>query len=121
MTLKTEYLYLLQVIDTSKFKIGITTNMENRLQAINKSLKKNEVVVISKARINNAKKKEKFLHDLFECSRFTFLGSGKTEYFHLNWLEVIFVMIWVWWFKWRIWVWLILILGVSIFFYLINN
>lgn len=112
-----QYLYLLQVIGKSTFKIGITTNMENRLESINKSLKKNRVVVICKIKTWKAADKEKFLHDLFACSRFTWRGSGKTEYFKLNWLEVICVMLWFWWFKWRGVVWVGVVIGMTVFLY----
>lgn len=115
--MKREFLYLLQVLGKSTFKIGITGDLEKRLEAINKSLKKNKVVVIAKVKTYNAKDKEQFLHDLFACSRITWRGSGKTEYFRLNWLEVIFVMIWLWWFKWRGLIWISLASGVALFFY----
>lgn len=32
-------------------------------------------------------------------------GSGKTEWFAMTWLEIVFVMCWFWWFKLRWWAW----------------
>jgi len=113
-----QYLYLLQVEGKSWYKIGITNDLEARIKDINKSLKKRKVVLQIKIKTYSASRKERFLHDLFACSRFTWRGSGKTEYFSLNWLEVIFLMGWFWWFAWRGWIGMALALGMIGFLYI---
>lgn len=61
-------------------KVGITWNMIERMNAIDKSIP-GFLLPIWCPRIRNAKKHEKRLHDFFDWFRLTFTGSGKTEYF----------------------------------------
>lgn len=61
-------------------KVGITWNMIERMNTIDKSIP-GFLFPVWCPRIRDAKKHEKKLHDFFDLFRLTFTGSGKTEYF----------------------------------------
>ena len=93
-------------------------------------MKRGKISCVHAVKVPFAGKREKRLHDMFDCSRFTMtrnkrnghkigiaknlprrMGtiradklSGKTEWFHLTWLEVLAVRYWL--VKWSVgWFW----------------
>lgn len=86
---KKSYLYLIQDGQSSRHKIGITTRPDLRIEQIREEVPKARYEIVFK--IYRAYANEQRLHRKWSCSRFTFKGSGKTEWFRLNWLEKIFI------------------------------
>lgn len=93
-----ESIYLLRYGKTSKYKIGISKDVNRRLKEVDSALKDRKVSIIRSIYVFNAKKLENKLHERFKNDRFNFLKAGrkggKTEWFDFNFLESFFV-IWV--------------------------
>lgn len=71
------------------YKIGFSAYLPEmyRVEQINESIKGN-VRLVKWWKMRHAMKHEKRIHHKFHDKRFTFKGSGKTEWFRLNWLEL---------------------------------
>lgn len=75
-----------------RYKIGISYDVKKRHADINRSIP-GSVRLVTATKVFNVERHEKRLHNKFSCSRFTFRGSGKTEWFRLNWLELALVIV----------------------------
>lgn len=62
-----------------------------RLEQIDESIKSHQVRLVKSWMVLGNTKHEQRLHKKFSDKRFTFKGSGKTEWFKLNWLELALV------------------------------
>lgn len=84
---KYKYLYLMQKGDSNVVKIGVTNTPWLRKHYIGQNVP--GIRIIRCIRTNRAAYWEERLHNKYASSRFTLRsgGSGRTEYFRLNWLE----------------------------------
>lgn len=83
------YIYLIKQRASRKYKIGIASNVEKRISAIERDLKKPCRVIIAR-KVWNEGKFERFLHLLFRDRNFRHRGSGKTEWFSFSLLSSIY-------------------------------
>jgi hypothetical protein len=90
--LKPGFLYLLLALPRFAVKIGVTKYPKRRVKDINKSLPRQIVLPVFVVWVFNYEDREERLHGLFGKERFTFRGSGKTEYFTLNVFQFIGVI-----------------------------
>jgi hypothetical protein len=61
----------------------------------------------SHVKIGIATSPQKRLEDINESN----LRSGKTEWFRATWLELMVMMVWLYWFRFRMWFWIVIILS----------
>ena len=90
------YLYLMQYKHTQKHKIGISHNVWARVKTIREGYEEGDegvegVHVVDFVKVWDPAKHEAWLHEKWSSERFTFRGSGKTEWFRFNWLELFLV------------------------------
>jgi len=87
------YVYLMRKYGSSKYKIGIARNPELRRATVDKGIK-GDVQLVMARKVILAGKVERYLHEYFAGKRFFFAQaskvSGRTEWFHLNFLERLF-------------------------------
>lgn len=92
------YIYLMRKTGTRKHKIGISHNPITRRATVDKGIR-GRVDLITARRVIFARRVESYLHKVFADSRFIFWragrGSGRTEWFDLNWLERLLVRGWI--------------------------
>lgn len=92
------YIYLMRKVGTRKHKIGISNDPNIRRTTVDKGIKGRVDLLIAR-RVIFARRVEQYIHGVFSDSRFTFWragrGSGRTEWFDLNWLERFFVRFWI--------------------------
>ncbi|MCB0336411.1 MAG: GIY-YIG nuclease family protein [Phaeodactylibacter sp.] len=85
------WLYLIQDGVSNRYKIGITSSLPHRIEQIQEEVPKARYTLT--IRIWNAYRNEQRLHWKWGSERFTHKGSGRTEWFRFNWLELTFVFI----------------------------
>ena len=92
------YIYLMRKRGTRKHKIGISKNPQTRRVTVDKGVGGKVNLIIAR-KVIFARRVEQYIHGVFSDSRFTFWrvgkGSGRTEWFDLNWLERLFVRFWI--------------------------
>lgn len=113
---KPDYIYLFQRTThvrslQHQIKIGVSNNPTRRLESVQETVK-GEVSQIMLVKMPGAYVIEDRLHDLFGASRFKMKRrskktNGETEWFYLNWLEIITLMCWIRWYQIRIYVWIV--------------
>lgn len=98
------YLYLMQKGNANVLKIGVSNRPFVRKAWIKKNVPDIQIIRCIKTR--RAEYWERYLHDKYATSRFTLRGggSGRTEYFKVNWLEFAFIFLDYWYIKNRAWV-----------------
>jgi Flp pilus assembly protein TadB len=110
-----KYVYILQltyrnfwciITGQSLFKIGIAIDPVARVDNINKDLRKGKAVIIARLFFDRAQAIEKKMHRAFFDSRTTIKTRGKgqagrTEWFYLTWLEILFCIVLLYWLKYR--------------------
>jgi hypothetical protein len=93
------WLYILQARDrrnpfNSIYKIGITqTTVSERSRSIRLSGQSHTVVF--KTYFFNVRRKERMLHALYRKSNKRMTGSGKTEWFDINFAQVSWLRFWL--------------------------
>lgn len=91
------HVYLLRYGRTSKYKIGIAKNVENRRKQVDGALPEKRVKKVFSMPLFFAERNEQKLHGHYSDSRYFFkkIGKkgGKTEWFKLNGLEVFAVQV----------------------------
>jgi hypothetical protein len=93
------YLYLMQKGDSNVVKIGVSNTPWLRKHYIGQNVP--NIRIIRCVRTNRAKFWEEKLHNKYASSRFVLRGggSGRTEYFRLNWVEFALVLYDFWFIK----------------------
>ena len=93
-----QYIYLMRKRGSRKHKIGISNNPKNRHRTIDRAVKGDVQLLLSK-KVFFARAVEKSLHMTFDASRFLFRGQGRgaghTEWFNFNFLERWWARIWI--------------------------
>lgn len=96
------YVYLMRYKYSTKYKIGWSRDPYVRLEYITTGDGKNEplegVRLIKFVKVWNPEAAEKWLHEKWASENFIFRGSGRTEWFRFNWLELAFLefdFVWV--------------------------
>lgn len=109
------YIYFMASPRPFLYKIGKGKNFERRKKQIDDSVP-GELKCLYKIYLIGKSGYEKELHRLYDQCRVTWMGSGKTEYFRLNPLQVLFI-IWKM-FTYQLGQILIFLLTISILFYI---
>lgn len=85
------YIYFMFSPRSLLFKIGKGKNFERRKRQIDESVP-GSLVCLFKVWLINKSKYEKELHRIYEKRRVVWTGSGKTEYFKLNPVQVAIII-----------------------------
>ena len=104
-----QHLYLLWSPFNGIWKVGISTNFQNRLNTIRESTDET-IIPIFQVKTSNAKKIEQRILRHFKPWRITWKGSGKTEWLRMPFFVTPFLLIEFIWLKFM---WLIILLGIG--------
>lgn len=91
--MKIGFIYLLFAFPRCVFKVGVTISPQRRVRDINESVKRQLIFPIFLVLVFDYEDREERLHNIFKRKRFTYRGSGKTEYFRLNIFQVVGVVL----------------------------
>ncbi len=79
--MKLGVVYLMLIIPSLRIKVGYTAHLKNRRADISESLPFQFAITITTIKSRNYIDLEKQIHEKFDEYRYTYMGSGKTEYF----------------------------------------
>lgn len=88
--MKWGYVYLILAIPALRIKIGFATNLKTRIWFIEESLKNQKLFPLFVIVSTDYKKIEKHLHNVFGFCRYKWKGSGRSEWFRIIFLPLIF-------------------------------
>lgn len=87
------YLYLIR--SGSRYKIGIGIDAERRFRQVDESIPGSREHLVGCVRLFWVRAYETNLHRKFHRKRFRYIGTGATEWFRLNIIQVLQVKFWM--------------------------
>ena len=79
-----------------RYKIGIAKDTQKRVKNIRKTSGANNIKVYAQVRTPFAMRLEQWLHSVYKHKQRDFKGSGKTEWFDLNFTDRHFILFLFW-------------------------